>query len=245
MASPTAKDRLQPALFDRLSDEAATAAADLAAALRALDPLLSRTQRAALLTVLRDERADPTRRSALPELAAASLTEDSRALVERVLLLESARRQAVRQSLVLSPEQLRRSVLRDLQSLLNTSALETDLPDGGTTLSGFPLVQQSVLNYGIPPLAGRMRTDDDFRVLARQIEQTIERYEPRLRGVCVTVTPPDDGADEGADSGGGPSRGFVVEGELWGYPFPEHIWVRTLLDLDAGRIEVRAEDVRP
>jgi predicted component of type VI protein secretion system len=36
--------------------------------------------------------------------------------------------------------------------------------------------------------------------------------------------------------------GLVIEGELWGDPFPEQLLIRAVLDLDAGRVEVAPPD---
>ena len=42
-----------------------------------------------------------------------------------------------------------------------------------------------MLNYGIPSLAGRIRTADGLRRAGREVEPAIERFEPRMRGVRV------------------------------------------------------------
>ncbi len=160
---------------------------------------------------------------------------EARALLGRVLDLEGARRLELRRTVVLSAQELRRSVLRDLQSLLNTTAAEEEPGDGEeSALSRHPAAQASVLNYGIPALAGRVRTLDDFAELAQRIERAIERHEPRLRH--VRVRPAESGA-AGANALTSPLD-LVIEGELWGHPLPEHLLVRTPLALAAARGEV-------
>jgi type VI secretion system protein ImpF len=241
MPSPYPKDRLQPSLLDRLEDGLAPTLSRLGEARSALDSLLDDTQRAALAELLDGGRFDERR----PDLdgvgACAGLGGEGRALLERVLDLEGARRLELRRTVVLSSQELRRSVLRDLQSLLNTTAPEEEPEDGSeAALSRHPAAQASVLNYGIPALAGRVRTLDDFADLAQRIERAIERHEPRLRH--VRVRPAESGA-EGANALTSP-LGLVIEGELWGHPLSEHLLVRTILDLDAGRVEV-ADPERP
>ena len=36
---------------------------------------------------------------------------------------------------------------------------------------------------------------------------------------------------------------LVIEGELWGYPLPEQLRVRTLLDLEEGKARVEGAEV--
>jgi type VI secretion system protein ImpF len=241
MPSAYPRDRLQPSLLDRLDDGLAPTLSRLGEARRALDSALDDAQRAALAELLKDERFEEGRPGADRMAAFAGLDSEERALLDRVLELESARRIELRRTVVLSTRELRRSVLRDLQSLLNTTAAETEPEDGGeTAFSRHPAAQASVLNYGIPALAGRIRTVDDFVELAGRIERAIERFEPRLRQVRVR---PAEALAPGSAALANPLD-LVIEGELWGHPVAEHLLVRTVLDLDAGRVEI-ADPERP
>ncbi|WP_372623338.1 type VI secretion system baseplate subunit TssE [Falsiroseomonas sp.] len=227
MASAWPKERLQPSLFDRLGDSLAPEIAQLAQDRAALDRLLDAPGRAALARLLQEEGRPGEEGMA----ALSNLGEEARALVERVLQLERARRREMRSAVVLSAAALREAVLRDLLSLLNTTATEADPTVGDAVLAPFPAVRASVLNYGIPGLAGHVRTMDDLVALAREIERAIECYEPRLRQVRVRPAQP--------PAGGGALASpvdLVIEAELWGYPVPEHLLVRTILDLDAGHV---------
>jgi type VI secretion system protein ImpF len=241
MPSAYPKDRLQPSLFDRLDDGLAPTLSRLGEARRALDSALDDAQRAALGELLKDERLEERRPNPDRLAAFAALDGDARALLDRVLELEGARRMELRRTVVLSAGELRRSVLRDLQSLLNTTAAEAETDEGGEpAFSRHPAVQASVLNYGIPALAGRVRTLDDFAELAGRIERAIERHEPRLQQVRVrpaeALSPDSAALTNPLD--------LVIEGELWGHPVAEHLLVRTVLDLDAGRVEI-ADTERP
>jgi type VI secretion system protein ImpF len=235
MPSAYPRDRLQPSLLDRLDDGLAPTLSRLGEARRALDSALDDAQRAALAELLKDERFEERRPGPDAMAAFAALDDADRALLDRVLELEAARRMELRRTVVLSGPELRRSVLRDLQSLLNTTAAESD-PDGEGegAFSRHPAVQASVLNYGIPALAGRIRTLDDFAELAGRIERAIERFEPRLRQVRVRP------AEALAPDSAALTNPFdlVIEGELWSHPVAEHLLVRTVLDLDAGRVEI-------
>jgi type VI secretion system protein ImpF len=71
-------------------------------------------------------------------------------LLDRLTDNEPDKQQEAREKRVLSMRKLRESVQRDLAWLLNSGNLETvqDLDD-------YPLVSHSVINYGLPDLAGR------------------------------------------------------------------------------------------
>ena len=70
---------------------------------------------------------------------------------------------------------LRTTVRRELSWLLNTVHL-----GAGVDLSRYPHVQTSVLNYGLPDLTGRVSTAKAVQGRARDIEEAIRTYEPRM-----------------------------------------------------------------
>jgi type VI secretion system protein ImpF len=76
-----------------------------------------------------------------------------------------------------------RSVTRDLQALLNTrSALSP------TSLAPYPAVSGSIVNYGLIDFAGMsMNSDTDQQEICRAVRLAIERHEPRLHQVEVTL----------------------------------------------------------
>lgn len=77
-------------------------------------------------------------------------------------------------------ESLRNSVLRQLQSLLNTRVpLDIDTLEGR---------ERTTIDYGIPDLSAFPPGDSDAMArLARHIARTISVYEPRLRVGDVTI----------------------------------------------------------
>lgn len=72
-------------------------------------------------------------------------------------------------------QRLREMVLRDLTWLLNCEQINSVLD-----LEDYPYAEQSVLNYGIPALAGTMFTSRRTASLERQVRAAIELYEPRI-----------------------------------------------------------------
>lgn len=81
-------------------------------------------------------------------------------------------------------------ILRDLGWLLNSTSLSTT-----TDLSPWPHVQQSVLNYGIGILTGRVLGNADAPKLEYEIKKWIAIFEPRLRGDSLSVRVSTEGED--------------------------------------------------
>ena len=130
------------------------------------------------------------------------------------------------QQRVFSMRRLRECVLRDVASLLNALNLETHVE-----LQRYAHVQRSVLNYGMRSLAGLSAAAVDPVKTAAGIEEAIRRYEPRLRRVHV--------APERRE---GPQEGhqlaFRIDAELWGQPTPQQLVLRTRIETDTGNVTV-------
>ncbi|MCG6657491.1 type VI secretion system baseplate subunit TssE [Halomonas campisalis] len=138
-----------------------------------------------------------------------------------------ANRDESRDDRVISSRRLRQLVLRDLGWLLNTGCLSDLVP-----LEGYPQVERSVLNYGVPETAGLNLSGTDAPRLAERLRSAIERFEPRIRHVLVT--PLEQGDDDRLNT-----LVFLIEGELWGHPLPEQLYLHTELDLHDASIRVR------
>jgi type VI secretion system protein ImpF len=129
---------------------------------------------------------------------------------------------------VLSPARLRECVRRDLTWLFNTTHLQSL-----QTLDELPLVARSVLNYGIPDLAGRTASGLDTVELEQMIRQAILNFEPRLDRNSVRVRPVVDEHQMNHNA-----LSFDVEAELWAQPLPLRLFLRTAVDLESGSVEV-------
>lgn len=82
-------------------------------------------------------------------------------------------------------EQMKDSLARDLEALLNTRAA---IPE--ETLAGYPAAARSVLNFGLIDFAGMCLTSDtDRRRICHAVQRAIERHEPRLRNVRASLRP--------------------------------------------------------
>jgi type VI secretion system protein ImpF len=155
-------------------------------------------------------------------------------LLDRLTDDDPERATESREARVLSPARLRECVRRDLAWLFNTTHLQAL-----QSLDDFPLIARSVLNYGIPDLAGRTASSLATAEVEQLIRQAILDFEPRLdrNSVSVRLVLEKDRMSHNALS-------FDVEAELWAQPLPLHLFLRTAVDLEAGKVEVTDESGR-
>jgi type VI secretion system protein ImpF len=161
----------------------------------------------------------------------ADLTQKDRlqpSLLDRLTDNDPERKQESRDARVLSPSRLRECVRRDLVWLMNTTHLRStqDLDD-------YPLVARSVLNFGLPDLAGRTSSTVEAGVLEQAIRKVILDFEPRLvaRTLRVKLVVDDNQMNHNAMT-------FDIEAELWAQPLPLRLFLRTAVDLETGTIDV-------
>jgi type VI secretion system protein ImpF len=80
----------------------------------------------------------------------------------------------------------KRAVARDLEALLNSRCV-----DPAETIERYPQARRSMINFGIIDLSSLSLLDPDDRALLRdKIRLTIERHEPRLTKVRVSLDAP-------------------------------------------------------
>jgi type VI secretion system protein ImpF len=83
----------------------------------------------------------------------------------------------------MSMEQLKDSVARDLEALLNTrSGVPPEM------LDGYPECRKSILSYGLIDFAGFcLSSTDDRAAICASLKAAIEQHEPRLREVSAAL----------------------------------------------------------
>jgi type VI secretion system protein ImpF len=126
-----------------------------------------------------------------------------------------------------SLRQLRKSVGRDVEALLNTrqEALEP-LPPGLE-------VSRSLLSYGLPDFTSlSLLNPYDRNRIRRAIEQAIINFEPRLKRVRVTLEPPRE-HDR--------SLRFRIDALLQVNPIREPVTFDAVLQLDTYHYHVQGE----
>jgi len=157
----------------------------------------------------------------------AELTQKERlqpSLLDRLTDNEPEQRQESREKRILSPNRLRESVRRDLTWLFNTPNLATMLD-----LASYPQVADSVVNYGLPSLAGKTTSSVDIPEMERLLRQAIWTFEPRLNKNSIRVRLVADPALMSHNA-----LSFSIEAELWAQPIPLRLFLKTEIDLESG-----------
>ncbi|MEE9397955.1 MAG: type VI secretion system baseplate subunit TssE [Methylococcales bacterium] len=131
-------------------------------------------------------------------------------------------------SSVTSLSQIRDCVKRDLDWLLNARNYfpPNDLQD-------YPEIVTSVLNYGLPDLAGKTATGMDIRKLEKILKQAVIDFEPRILRHTVSVRLLVDESMLHHNS-----LTFEIEGEMWSDPLPIHLHLLTELELENGGVSI-------
>lgn len=146
-------------------------------------------------------------------------------LLDRLLDDEPGRLTEPRENRAATLQKLRDNVLRDLNWLFNATQASDDF-------GGDELLAGSVINYGLPALAGRPASQYDLVELSRVLREVILRYEPRIIAHTLKVRA------ERADADSHNVLGFRIEGQLWSQPVPLEIYMRTEIDLESGMTNV-------
>jgi type VI secretion system protein ImpF len=125
---------------------------------------------------------------------------------------------------------LRRSVKRDLETLLNSRRRWRSCPPGLRELG------RSALTFGIPDCsAGTFHDKRQREVLRAEIEDTLRRFEPRFASVRVALL-----------EGGNPLDSTLrlqIDAMLHAEPAPEPIAFETVVDPTTSEVTVRSPDV--
>jgi type VI secretion system protein ImpF len=101
------------------------------------------------------------------------------ALFDRLIEDDTSARESSRGTL----EELKNSIARDLEALLNTrTALSEEM------LADYPEVAASVANYGLVDFAGMcISSDTDQKRICAGVELAVARHEPRLHAVTAAL----------------------------------------------------------
>ena len=149
-------------------------------------------------------------------------------LLDRLTDDEPQKLSEPRDKRIMTIEQLRNSVIRDLSWLMNTENLES-----AHDLVEFPLVSQSTLNYGLPVLSGHAAATLNVFELEQRIRNAILNFEPRILADSLTVR-----AIYASQEMSKNALNFEIDGDLWAEPTPMRFLVHTELDLESGTVKI-------
>ncbi|MBK7707904.1 MAG: type VI secretion system baseplate subunit TssE [Acidobacteria bacterium] len=124
-----------------------------------------------------------------------------------------------------SLRELKLSVRRDLEWLLNTRTVHVEIDER------LEEIRKSVLTYGLPDITGiSAKNQSEQKRLSKAIESAIRYFEPRFLDVRVTLEPLNN-VDRALK--------FRIEARLNIEPTPEPIAFDTILQLGSGEFEVK------
>jgi type VI secretion system protein ImpF len=120
---------------------------------------------------------------------------------------------------------VKRSLLRDLQWILNTRQISEPVGEP------YELLSKSIINFGLPDITALSADSSETPArLRRFIEEAIETFEPRLTDVRVTLSNPGGSKDRRVQ--------FLIEAELKLDPDPQRVQFDTVLEISSGKFAV-------
>lgn len=123
-------------------------------------------------------------------------------------------------------KQLRDSVRRDLESLLNTRFYILDPSDD------YPELDVSLLNYGLPDLATVNIIDVEKRNrFTRKLEETLRVFEPRFKSVKISFLDNSDNTDR--------TLRFRIDAVIYADPLPEVVVFDSVLESVTRTVNVK------
>ncbi|MCO6510972.1 MAG: type VI secretion system baseplate subunit TssE [Aridibacter famidurans] len=121
--------------------------------------------------------------------------------------------------------EMKQSVRRDLEWLLNSRSYPVDVDEDLEEIS------KSVVTFGLPDFTGTSaRSHTDLKRIKGQLKDAIERFEPRLLDLKVVLEPVNNTDRE---------LRFRVEAFLNVEPTPEPVVFDTVLELGSGDFEIK------
>lgn len=121
--------------------------------------------------------------------------------------------------------EMRQTIRRDLENLLNTRRPYITIPEH------FPELKRSVVNYGIPDLIGLDTGSNKVRSnFLKEVEKVIRYFEPRFLEVKVIPS--------GAPSKTDRTLKFRIEGQIQAYPAPEPVVFDSELEPSLGQFSI-------
>lgn len=158
-------------------------------------------------------------------------------LLDRLLDHDPQQRSEGQESRVLTRQQLRAAVLRDLSWLFNAIRPEP----GAQSVRSEEIelwrhadhARRSVLNFGLPAFSGVTLSSMDTDAIERAVFQAIESFEPRIDPSTLSVTVTVDHENHHN------SLQLVIRGQMWSQPVPLELLLGADLDVETGTTHVR------
>lgn len=144
-------------------------------------------------------------------------------LLDRLTDDEPDKKDESRMHRLVSLQKYRQGVIRDLSWLFNSSAYLSLAGMEDFNLKDYPEAYRSVINFGVKQLCGS--TSPDMDNLQEELAAAVHVFEPRITSQSLLIQ---------ADREGNHIT-LEVAGDLWAHPLPDHLHVRTEVDVETGQ----------
>lgn len=170
----------------------------------------------------------------------AELTSQERlqpSLLDRLTDNEPRNRKEAVEARVLSRQQLRAAVLRDLSWLFNATRPEPE-PESRqkeelARWQGMDEVRRSVLNFGLPAFAGETLSSLDLGAIEDGVREAIATFEPRIDPKTLAVEVQTDARNHHN------TLRLIIRGHMWNQPVPLELLLAADVDVETGAAQVR------
>lgn len=147
-------------------------------------------------------------------------------VLDRLLDDDPAATQEVPKSRTQVLRELKQSVRRDLENLLNTRRCWTGWPDHLDQLG------ESLVNYGLPDITGLdLASHEEREDFCRTLEAVVRHFEPRFAKVTIEIQEDSEMIDR--------TLRLRIDGLLHATPAPEPVVFDSAVEPATGNIEVR------
>lgn len=158
-------------------------------------------------------------------------------LLDRLTDLQPLERKETVEARVLSRQQLRSAVLRDLAWLFNAIRAEPEAKS--ERREELELWRKhkdacrSVLNFGMPAFAGSTKSALDRVTMEAAIKEAVATFEPRIDAESLSVSIQIDSRHHHN------TLQLTIRGNLWAQPVPLELLLAADLDLETGATRMR------
>jgi type VI secretion system protein ImpF len=158
-------------------------------------------------------------------------------LIDRLIDNDPQQRTETSDARVLSRQQLRAAVLRDLSWLFNDTRIEPE-PNSSrkeevALWRNMEFARRSVLNYGMPAFSGVTLSSMDTGEIERAVVEAIRNFEPRIDPQTLEVEVRTDAEDLQN------TLQLVIRGQMWSQPVPLELLLAADVDVESGTTRVR------
>jgi type VI secretion system protein ImpF len=158
-------------------------------------------------------------------------------LIDRLLDNDPEQRTETSDARVLSRQQLRAAVLRDLSWLFNDTRMEPEVNSSRkeelALWRSVDFARRSVLNYGMPAFSGVTLSSMDTGEIERAVVEAIRNFEPRIDPKTLEVEVRTDAGDLQN------TLQLVIRGQMWSQPVPLELLLAADVDVESGTTRVR------